>query len=336
MPEGDNNPGPSAAFQPNDAPGEEVTFIEPTDVQQPTDGNQTPKKGRPKQLFDDGLAAVKDNKVFSACVVVDIVLILVIFAVTLAWLNFAQTEIVDFDPAAEMYCMKCEYVQGSAAEKTKHFPNPKPNGDCCQEKESYMKDRLKKKVEKTLNEEYREKPLFQLCLNSTTAEHPKAVGQIRSVSQAQGNVLPNLYLIKWDYPPSNADPDTFLKEVVYDNTNGFYQVKRAGYYHIYSNLVFEFKKDNSTNVTPADSVIRHLVLKYRKEYNVGEKFLEGYSTLCPNTGDTTWNSFVFGNFYLETTDKVKVFVNNPGHLAIKGNSPGGIEKATSYFGMYLI
>lgn len=145
-----------------------------------------------------------------------------------------------------------------------------------------------------------------------------------------------MYLIKWDYPPSNPDPDTFLEEVLYDNGEGFYQVKRAGYYHIYSNLVFEFKKDNSTNVTPADSVIRHLVLKYRKEYNIGEKFLEGYSTLCPNTGDTTWNSFVFGNFYLETTDKVKVFVNNPGHLAIKGNSPGGIEKATSYFGMYLI
>ncbi|XP_063426618.1 uncharacterized protein LOC134710265 [Mytilus trossulus] len=338
---------PAIKYESKPGEGEGEAFIQqdPDNQQQSTSGANdgspgtgTGTKSRPKKIFEDGIASVKENKVFSVCVGVDIVLILVIFAVTLAWLNFAQTEIVDFDPASEMYCMKCEYVQASAAEKAKYFPNAEQvaSGKCCAIKEGYMKDRLKKKVEKTLNEEYREKPLFQLCLNSTTAEHPKGYGQIRSVSQAQGNVLPNLYLIKWDFPPSNPDPDTFLEQVVYDNTDGYYQVKRAGYYHIYSNLVFEFKKDNSTNVTPAESVIRHLVLKYRKEYNIGEKFLEGYSTLCPNTGDTTWNSFVFGNFYLETTDKVKVFVNNPGHLAIKGNSPGGIEKATSYFGMYLI
>lgn len=143
MPEGDNNPGPSAAFQPNDAAGEEVTFLPQPEGPQPTDGNQTPKEGGPKNLFDDGLAAVKENRVFSACVVVDIVLILVIFAVTLAWLNFAQTEIVDFDPALEMYCMKCEYVQASAADIRKYFPNA-DSGKCCAEKESYMKDRLKK------------------------------------------------------------------------------------------------------------------------------------------------------------------------------------------------
>lgn len=318
---------------------EAVALIEQAGDPQPStsaanEGSTTPgtsNPSRPRQLFDDGLKSVKENKVFSACVVVDIVLILVIFIVTLMWLNFAQTEIVDFDPAPDMYCMKCEYV----TDKARYFPNAERD-ECCAKKESYMKDMLKKKVEKTLNEEYREKPLFQLCLNSTTAEHPRGFGQIKSVSQAQSGILDNLYLIRWDYPPSNLEPETFLKGILYDSTHGFYQVQRAGYYHIYSNLVFEFPKDNSTNITPGDSVIRHLVLKYRKEYHIGEKFLEGYSTMCPTTGETTWNSFVFGNFYLETTDKVKVFVNNPRYLATKDPNSGGIHKATSYFGLYLI
>ncbi|CAG2225981.1 unnamed protein product [Mytilus edulis] len=140
-------------------------------------------------------------------------------------------------------------------------PSPERPDECCASgEEKYLKARLKKKVEETLNIEYREKPLFQLCLNSTTAEHPKGYAQIRSVSQAVVSTAnTNLYLIKWDYPPSNRDPDTFLEEVLYDNSNAFYQVKRAGYYHIYSNLVFDFPNNNSTNVTPAESVIRHLV-----------------------------------------------------------------------------
>lgn len=311
----------------------EAVELLPKGDEQPKAESQVTATSRPKQLLDDGLKSVKENKVFTACVVVDIVLILVIFIVTLMWLNFAQTEIVDFDPAPDMYCMKCEYV--AKADEAKYFSGAE-KGKCCAEKENYMKDMLKKKVEKTLNEEYREKPLFQLCLNSTTAEHPRGYGQIKSVSQAQAGILDNLYLIRWDFPPSNPDPETFLERILYDSTHGTYQVQRAGYYHIYSNLVFEFPKDNSTNITPADSVIRHLVLKYRKEYHIGEKFLEGYSTMCPTTGKTTWNSFVFGNFYLETTDKVKVFVNNPRYLATKDPNSGGIQKATSYFGLYLI
>ena len=78
------------------------------------------------------------------------------------------------------------------------------------------------------------------------------------------------------------------------------------------------------NVTfPA--IIRHLVWKFRKNYNVAEKLLEGYSTQCETVSDTTFSSFVFGDFYISDTDVIKVYLNEPNYL----------ESEQSYFGMFL-
>lgn len=150
--------------------------------------------------------------------------------------------------------------------------------------------------------------------------------------------VPNLELIIWDsanpiqlnieYRPNDGD----MKR------KGGYQVRRAGYYHIYSNLMFKLPVDNTT-LQPADSVIRHLVLKFRKDYDVGEKLLEGYSTLCNPAKETMFNSYISGDFFLEDTDIVKVYVNNPTYLApFDPNSQQAdtCNAGSSFFGMHLI
>lgn len=265
---------------------------------------------------------VMKNKLFSACVLIDAILIICILGVTIGWLNFALTEIVDFDPAPGIYCMKCDKVE-SGVDKKNYFYSVE--GDkCCSNKDGkYLEYVLSKHINKTLNEEFREKPLFQLCLNATTAEHPSA--SVKMVGADKTEMYKNhLELIYWDIKNT---ADNFLNNIIY-NTVGTgvdktgFQVKRAGYYHIYSNLVFDLK--NETVTFPA--IIRHLVLKFRKDYDVGEKLLEGYSTQCETIADTTFSSFIFGDFYITETDWVQVFVNDHRYL----------NQKKSYFGMYLI
>lgn len=314
------------------------------DKQGSGDDRQTPKKsGEQHSRLDDLKAGIKENKWFTGCVVLNILLIIVIFGVTIGWLTFAQTEVIGYDPDPKhLFCLKCEKLGLSDDEKQKYFgvTDPKKT-ECCAGENGveFVDKRLSKIVREKLNEKFKDKPLFQLCMNSTTAEHPQNLIQVMNIKTTEDQADLNLKLIMWETAnPIKVnidywadDPDTKRK--------GGYQVKRAGYYSIYSNLVFKLPANENSSLPVPDSVIRHLVIKYRKDYNVGERLLEGYSTLCYPERETMFNSYISGNFFLEDTDIVKVFVNNPTYLAPYDSSTrqtDTCDAGSSFFGMYLI
>ena len=101
-------------------------------------------------LLIELIDGIRENKVFSGCVIFNIVLIICIFGVTLGWLSFAQNEIVGYDPNPdELFCLKCDKLGISDQEKQKYFQVDKGGKDdkadtCCANKKgvSFIKDRL--------------------------------------------------------------------------------------------------------------------------------------------------------------------------------------------------
>ena len=262
-----------------------------------------------------------DNILFNGCVVLNMFLIISVFSATIVWLMFVNTEIVEFDAAPNLYCTDCSNVDQSL-DREKYFSSIDGNTCCSNKKGEYLEYIMNKHVKKTLEEKFKEKPLFQMCLNTTTAKHPKANVQILTIAKTvkTGSKVQNLYnLVYWGDKSSNSYHE-FSNNITY-NGDGDFRVQRSGFYHIYSRIAFNLKMDNVT----FPGIIRHLVLKFRKNYDVGEKLLEGYSTLCETVSETTFSSFVFGDFYISDTDVIQVYLNEPNYLA----------SDQSYFGMFL-
>ena len=96
------------------------------------------KKGKTETY----LATISNNKLFSGCVVFNVVLIISILIVTIAWLMFVQTKIVDFDAAPDLYCIDCNNVD---SKDVKRFSSN--DGDrCCADKNGKFLEYIMSKV----------------------------------------------------------------------------------------------------------------------------------------------------------------------------------------------
>ena len=279
---------------------------------------KTETDSKKEKTKTDFKTKIVDNILFNGCVVLNVLLIISVFIVTIVWLMFVNTEIVEFDAAPNLYCTDCSNVDQSL-DREKYFSSIDGNTCCSNKKGEYLEYIMNKHVKKTLEEKFKEKPLFQMCLNTTTAKHPKANVQILTIAKTV-KIASGLYdLVHWE-DKSSDNSHEFFNNITYNGGGGF-RVQRSGFYHIYSRIVFNLKMDNVT--FPA--IIRHLVLKFRKNYDVGEKLLEGYSTQCETVSATTFSSFVSGDFYISDTDVIKVYLNKLNY----------IHSEQSYFGMFL-
>ena len=98
------------------------------------------KKEKTKAYF---VTEILNNKLFSVCVVLNVLLIISVFSVTIAWLTFVNTKIVDFDAAPNLYCIDCSNVDPGSA-RDKYFPSIDENTCCSNEKGEYLEDLMNK------------------------------------------------------------------------------------------------------------------------------------------------------------------------------------------------
>lgn len=81
---------------------------------------------------------IEDNKLFSCCVLWNMILIISVFIVTIFWLRFVNTKIVDFDAAPNLYCTDCSNVDRSL-DREKYFSFIDGNTCCSNKKGEYLK-----------------------------------------------------------------------------------------------------------------------------------------------------------------------------------------------------
>ena len=98
---------------------------------------KTETDSKKEKTKTDFVTKILDNKLFSGCVVLNMSLIISVFIVTIAWLMFVNTKIVDFDAAPNLYCTDCSNVDPSL-DHAKYFSSIDGNTCCSNKKGEYL------------------------------------------------------------------------------------------------------------------------------------------------------------------------------------------------------